>query len=64
MSYKISGQEDDTIDFDEGVRITPFNMKEELEEGHFDTEGMYIFQKDKVLYQTVKWNKWLTTYYV
>ena len=23
-------------------------MREELEEGHFDTEGMYIFKKDQV----------------
>ena len=43
------GQEDATIDIDDGITITPFNMKEEMEEGHFDTEGMYIFKKDKVL---------------
>ena len=23
-------------------------MEEEMEEGHFDKEGMYIFKKDKV----------------
>jgi len=33
---------------EEGVKFTPFNMKEELEEGHFDSEGTYIFSKDKV----------------
>ena len=32
---------------DEGVRITPFNIQEELEEGHFDTDGHYHFSKDK-----------------
>lgn len=29
------------------IRITPFNMQEELEEGHFDKEGMYHWKKDK-----------------
>ncbi|XP_074641708.1 CD2 antigen cytoplasmic tail-binding protein 2 homolog [Tubulanus polymorphus] len=43
----IEGQEDDTIDYDEGTKITPFNMKEEMEEGHFDTEGTYIFKSNK-----------------
>ncbi|XP_048752590.2 CD2 antigen cytoplasmic tail-binding protein 2-like isoform X2 [Ostrea edulis] len=43
----IEGQEDTTIDSYEGIKITPFNMKEELEEGHFDKDGMYIFDKTK-----------------
>ncbi|XP_064612880.1 CD2 antigen cytoplasmic tail-binding protein 2 homolog [Liolophura sinensis] len=43
----IEGQEDATIDYDEGVKITPFNMIEEMEEGHFDKHGMYIFEKTK-----------------
>ena len=44
----IEGQEDDTgVDIEEGIRFTPFNMKEELEEGHFDSEGMYIQKKEK-----------------
>ncbi|CAI9740722.1 antigen cytoplasmic tail-binding 2-like [Octopus vulgaris] len=41
----IEGQEDATIDYDEGIKITPFNMKEELETGHFDKQGTYIFDK-------------------
>ncbi|XP_055957698.1 CD2 antigen cytoplasmic tail-binding protein 2 [Patella vulgata] len=41
----IEGQEEATIDFDEGVQITPFNMREEMEEGHFDKNGTYIFDK-------------------
>ena len=45
MLLLIVGQEDETIDFDQGTKITPFNMKEELEEGHFDKDGMYIFDK-------------------
>ena len=35
------------MDIEEGMRFTPFNMKEELEEGHFDKEGTYIFKKEK-----------------
>ncbi|XP_045172749.2 CD2 antigen cytoplasmic tail-binding protein 2 homolog [Mercenaria mercenaria] len=43
----IEGQEEGEVDYDEGIKITPFNMREELEEGHFDKDGMYIFSKDK-----------------
>ncbi|KAK3084487.1 hypothetical protein FSP39_014283 [Pinctada imbricata] len=41
----IEGQEDATIESYEGIKVTPFNMKEELEEGHFDKEGTFIFDK-------------------
>lgn len=27
--------------------FTAFNMKEELEEGHFDKEGHYLWKKEK-----------------
>lgn len=40
------GQEDDTIAFDGEITIMPFNMKEEMETGHFDTAGTYIFSKE------------------
>ena len=40
-----AGQEDETVNYDEGITITPFNMKSELEEGHFDKDGTYIFEK-------------------
>ncbi|XP_046386588.1 CD2 antigen cytoplasmic tail-binding protein 2 homolog [Ischnura elegans] len=43
---EIEGQEDSTADFDGNVRITPFNMKEEMEEGHFDTDGNYHWKKE------------------
>ncbi|XP_025089659.1 CD2 antigen cytoplasmic tail-binding protein 2-like [Pomacea canaliculata] len=43
----IEGQEEKTIDFDEDIQITPFNMREELEEGHFDKDGTFIFDKSK-----------------
>ncbi|XP_014673851.1 PREDICTED: CD2 antigen cytoplasmic tail-binding protein 2 homolog [Priapulus caudatus] len=42
----IEGEEDATIEDDEGIKITPFNMKEEMEEGHFDTGGYYHWKKD------------------
>lgn len=41
-----SGQEGATIDCDEGVPITPFNLEEEMQEGHFDSEGNYFIKKD------------------
>jgi len=44
--YLHVGQEEGAAGFDGEVRITPFNMKEELEEGHFDTEGNYHWSKE------------------
>lgn len=47
-SYKFNvGQEDGVVGQDGEIRITPFNMQEELEEGHFDKEGMYHWKKEK-----------------
>jgi hypothetical protein len=39
------GQEASTIEFDGETKITPFNMKDELEEGYFDANGTYIWNK-------------------
>lgn len=47
ISTSFSGQEVATIDCDEGVPITPFNLDEEMEEGHFDSEGNYFIKKDQ-----------------
>ncbi|CAH8298596.1 unnamed protein product [Schistosoma turkestanicum] len=42
----LDGQEATTLEYDDEVKITPFNMKEELEEdGHFDSTGTFIFKK-------------------
>jgi len=41
----IEGQEEETIQSYGKIKITPFNLKEEMEEGHFDTEGNYIADK-------------------
>ncbi|ETN76561.1 hypothetical protein NECAME_11595 [Necator americanus] len=42
---KVEGQEDSTLDFDGSTKITAFNMKEDLEDGHFDETGNFIFDK-------------------
>lgn len=41
----IEGEEDGIARVDGDVKITPFNMKEELEEGHFDADGHYVWKK-------------------
>ncbi|KAM9785016.1 CD2 antigen cytoplasmic tail-binding protein 2 isoform X3 [Syngnathus typhle] len=46
-SDDVDGQENATIDYDEGVSITPFNLEEEMEEGHFDSEGNYFVKKEE-----------------
>ncbi|XP_028841642.1 CD2 antigen cytoplasmic tail-binding protein 2 [Denticeps clupeoides] len=48
-SDDVDGQEMATIDYDEGVSITPFNLKEEMEEGHFDSEGNYFVKKEEII---------------
>ncbi|CAJ0598363.1 unnamed protein product [Cylicocyclus nassatus] len=42
---KVEGQEDSTLDFDGSMKITAFNMKEDMEDGHFDDAGNFIFDK-------------------
>ncbi|KAM4597731.1 CD2 antigen cytoplasmic tail-binding protein 2 [Polymixia lowei] len=46
-SDDVEGQEGATIDCDEGVPITPFNLDEEMQEGYFDSEGNYFVKKDE-----------------
>ncbi|XP_068435557.1 CD2 antigen cytoplasmic tail-binding protein 2 [Clinocottus analis] len=46
-SDDVEGQEGATIDFDEGVCITPFNLDEEMQEGYFDSEGNYFIKKEE-----------------
>ncbi|XP_053326694.1 CD2 antigen cytoplasmic tail-binding protein 2 [Spea bombifrons] len=43
----VEGQESATIESEGGVRITPFNLSEEMEEGHFDSEGNYFLKKEE-----------------
>ncbi|CAF3712821.1 unnamed protein product [Adineta steineri] len=39
------GQEGATIGFDDDVKITPFNIDEELEDGHYDETGCFHWKK-------------------
>ncbi|XP_077474975.1 CD2 antigen cytoplasmic tail-binding protein 2 [Stigmatopora argus] len=48
-SDDVDGQENATIDYDEGVSITPFNLEEEMQEGHFDSEGNYFIKKEELI---------------
>lgn len=50
----IEGQEESTVDFDDGIKVTPFNLKEEMEEGFFDSHGNY-FTKDRGEDQEDNW---------
>ncbi|KAH8350690.1 hypothetical protein KR084_004014 [Drosophila pseudotakahashii] len=42
----IEGGEDGVAKVEDDVKVTPFNMKEELEEGHFDKDGHYHWNKE------------------
>jgi CD2 antigen cytoplasmic tail-binding protein 2 len=42
------GQEDKTAEFEGDIKLTPFNMKDELDEGDFDKEGYYHWKKDVI----------------
>uniref|UniRef100_A0A4Y0BP83 GYF domain-containing protein n=1 Tax=Anopheles funestus TaxID=62324 RepID=A0A4Y0BP83_ANOFN len=42
---EIMGEEDGAARTDGETKITPFNMKEEMEEGHFDADGHYLWKK-------------------
>ncbi|KAA3672431.1 CD2 antigen cytoplasmic tail-binding protein 2 [Paragonimus westermani] len=43
----IDGQENATLEYDDGIKITPFNMREELEDdGYFDGDGNFVFKKN------------------
>lgn len=41
-----AGQEAATLPSEGGVRITPFNLQEEMEEGHFDADGNYFLNRE------------------
>ena len=44
--FKDIGQEAKTSEFDNEIKLTPFNMKDELDEGDFDKDGYYHWKKD------------------
>ena len=41
----IEGQEDDTLRDDGDIKITPFNLKEEQQEGSFSKDGNFVWNK-------------------
>lgn len=41
----MDGQEEATEEYDGRTKIMAFNMKEDMEEGHFDQNGTFIFDK-------------------
>ena len=41
----IEGQEDDTLAADGDIQITPFNLKEEQQEGSFSKDGNFVWNK-------------------
>ena len=41
----IEGQEDETVMLDGDIKITPFNLKEERQEGEFNADGDFIWSK-------------------
>lgn len=47
IEFVFEGQEEATIEFDDETKITPFNMREELEEGYYDAEENFVFKKKK-----------------
>ncbi len=40
------GQEEKTGEFEGDIKLTPFNMKDELDEGDFDKDGYYHWKKE------------------
>lgn len=43
----IEGEEEGCVKMDGEIKLTPFNMKEEQEEGHFDADGHFQWDKSK-----------------
>lgn len=43
----IEGQEDNTLNFDGDIQITPFNLKEEQQEGSFSKDGNFVWNDKK-----------------
>ena len=40
---EIEGQEESTVDYDDGIKVTPFNLKEEMEDGWVHAVGLSTF---------------------
>lgn len=42
------------MEFEGNTKIMPFNVEEDLEEGHFDTDGNFIFNKVSYVFIPLK----------
>ncbi|XP_033126622.1 CD2 antigen cytoplasmic tail-binding protein 2-like [Anneissia japonica] len=42
----VEGCEDRTLESEGGMKLTPFNLKEEMQDGYFDKEGNYFEKKE------------------
>lgn len=59
---KIEGQEDATMDYEGKIKIMPFNIKDDLEEGHFNEDGAFIYDKKQNMIKdawldNIEWDK-------
>jgi hypothetical protein len=62
FNWKVEGQEDATLEYEGQIKIMPFNMKEDLEEGHFDSDGTFIYDKKQEMIKdawldNIEWHK-------
>jgi len=46
---------DPAMAVDDGIRLEPFNMRREMNEGHFDEGGFYVLNKDEEKQVTDAW---------
>ncbi|XP_067171034.1 LOW QUALITY PROTEIN: CD2 antigen cytoplasmic tail-binding protein 2 [Apteryx mantelli] len=46
--HDVEGQEAATVEAEGGVPVTPFNLQEEMAEGHFDSEGNYFPRRENL----------------
>lgn len=58
---EIEGAEEGATGIDDEQRYTAFNMKEEMEEGHFDADGHFLWKKEKLIQDnwldSIDWQK-------
>ncbi|KAL7078073.1 hypothetical protein ACQ4LE_002118 [Meloidogyne hapla] len=59
---KVEGQEDATQEYEGEIKIMPFNMNDDLEEGHFDAFGTFIYNKKEAAIRdawldNIEWDK-------
>lgn len=58
----MEGQEEATMEYEGEIKLMPFNMKDDLEEGHFDADGTFIYDKKEAMIRdawldNIEWDK-------